>query len=92
MLVIIILLFIFVLAWIISSIYHSGSKSTISETTNRDIAPIEPVFDTKTLDELKKRQKINPIYELESITPTPIAFPTSTVPTQAASKGGQLLL
>lgn len=91
-LIIIILLFIFALAWIVSSVYHSAVSSTISETASKDIFPIAPVFDTKTIDKLKERQKITPSFELGNITPTPIALPTLKISPQNASEGGKLLL
>lgn len=91
-LIIITLLFIFVLAWIGGSLYHSGISSTISEDTSKNIAPIAPTFDIKTIDKLKERQKITPSFELETITPTPIAFPTLIIPPQNASGEGKLPL
>jgi len=91
-LIIIILLFIFTLVWIGGSIYHNAVNSTISETTSKDIFPIEPVFDTKTIDKLKKRQKIIPSFELENIIPTPIALPTLKISPKNASEEGKLLL
>ena len=90
-LAIIILLFIFVLAWIGESIYSSGVSSTISGTTSQDIMPISPTFDTKTIEKLKQRQKIVPVYELGNATPTPVVLPT--LPSSPnASQGGKLQL
>jgi cell division protein YceG involved in septum cleavage len=91
-LIIIVLLFIFVLVWMGGSIYHSTVSSTISETTSKDIFPIEPSFDTKAIDKLKERQKIIPSFELGNVTPTPIALPTLKIFPQNASEGGKLLL
>lgn len=91
-LVIIILLFIFALAWIGESIYHSAISSTISEAINKDIAPISPTFDTETINKLKERQKTTPAYELGNITPTPLALPTIKISPKTASEGGKLLL
>lgn len=91
-LIIIIPLFIFALAWIGSSIYHSGVSSTISEATGEDISPIAPVFDTKTIDKLKERQKIIPSFELGEITPTPIVLPTLRVTPQNTPEERMLLL
>ena len=91
-LIITIFLFIFVLTWIGGSIYHSGVSSTISETTSKEISPIMPVFDTKTIDELRERQKITPSFELGGTTPTPIALPTPKISPQNASEEGKLLL
>lgn len=89
--IIIVLFFIFIVVWIGGSIYHSGVNSTISESTSRDIAPIDPVFDTKGIEKLKSRKKIIPSFDLESISPTPIVLPTLS-PSPNASLGGRLLL
>ncbi|MDO8659745.1 MAG: hypothetical protein Q7K54_04035 [Candidatus Parcubacteria bacterium] len=92
-LIIIILLFVFVLAWIGSSLYHTVIGSTISETTNQDILPIQPSFNNSEIDKLKQRQKISPSFDLETITPTPIpTLPTQIVTQQKASAGGELSL
>ncbi len=91
-LIIIVLLFIFAVSWIGSSIYHSAVNSTISETTSKDIAPIAPNFDTKTIDKLKERQVIIPSFELGNVTPTPVVLPTLKISPQNASEGGKLLL
>jgi hypothetical protein len=91
-LIIIVLLFIFVLTWIGGSIYHSALSSTISEEINQNISPISPVFDVKAIDKLKERQKINPSFELGSVTPTPIVLPTIEVSPQNASGEGKILL
>lgn len=91
-LMIIIPLFIFISIWIGFSFYHSIVTSTISETTSKDISPIAPVFDTKTIDKLKERQKITPSFELENVTPTPIVLPTLKISPQNASEEGKLLL
>lgn len=90
--IILIMLFVFVVAWTGSSIYHGIVSSTISETTSKDIFPIEPTFDTKTIDKLKQRQKINPSFELGDITPTsnPI-LPTEIVSPLDASAEGKII-
>lgn len=79
--IILILLFIGIAAWIGSNIYHSAINSTISETINQDILPIAPVFDTEVINKLKQRQEINPSFELEAITENP----------EEASQEGQLV-
>jgi hypothetical protein len=91
-LIIIVLLLIFVLTWIGGSIYHSALSSTISEEINQNISPISPVFDVKTIDKLKERQKINPSFELGNITPTPAILPITEIPPQNASGEGKILL
>lgn len=90
-LIIIVLLFIFAVAWIGSSIYHSAVSSTISENTSKDISPIAPNFDTKTIDRLKSREIIAPSFDLGDVTPTPIVLPTP-ISSPDASAGGRLLL
>ena len=90
-LIIIILLFIFTLAWIGSSIYHSAVNSTISENVSQDIKPIDPTFDTKTVDKLKSRVKIAPSFELKSVAPTPIVLPTLPYSPNASQEGKLLL-
>lgn len=90
-LIIVILLFVLVSAWIGESIYRSAVSSTISENINRDITPISPDFDTKTIDRLKSRDKIFPLYDLENVSPSPITLPT-LAPSQNASQEGRLLL
>ncbi len=69
---------IIVLAWIGFSIYHNLATSTISEVQSVNIKPINPTFDTKTIDALKKRDKVFPIYEL--------------APSQVATSGGNIKL
>lgn len=91
-LIILILLFIFVVAWVASNIYHSIVSSTISDTINQDISPISPTFDIKTINKLKERQKINPSFELENITPTPTPLPIEILSPQNSSEERKLLL
>lgn len=55
--------FILVVFWIGFSIYHKSVTSTISETLSTQIAPINPNFDSKTIEKIKKRKVIVPIYE-----------------------------
>lgn len=94
-LVLLIPTFIFVFAWIGFGIYHSSVKSTISEELNMQITPISPDFDTKTIDKLKKRQNVTPIYQAQNstIVPTPsVTLPViSTGSATQATLGGSLL-
>lgn len=88
--------FIFVVIWIISSIYHGLMTSTISQNENMQITPISPNFDIKVIDNLKQRKAVTPIYEISGssvipspptqITPTPIGSQSAKV----ASQGGAL--
>jgi hypothetical protein len=75
--------FIFALAWIGFSLIHNITVSTISETLDTQIAPISPNFDTNTVDSLKLRKNVAPIYQLT----VPIqnivipATPSAAIPT-----------
>ncbi len=55
--------FIMVVLWVAFSIYHNHVSSTISEPLSLQIEPIGKTFDLKTLGELKKRERLNPVYE-----------------------------
>lgn len=59
-------LFILVLGWIILSIYHNFATSTITENISTEITAISATFDTNTIEKLKKRIKISPLYELNT--------------------------
>ena len=91
-LIILALLFVFVVAWIGGNIYHNIASSTIAETTNQDISPITATFDTKTINKLKQRQKINPSFELGNIAPTPTPIPSEILFPQKSSEEGKLIL
>ncbi|MBI2028067.1 MAG: hypothetical protein HYT07_00525 [Candidatus Levybacteria bacterium] len=78
LIVILVLLLIIVIVWVGGNVYHNLNKSTISELTAQEILPIDPNFDTKALDELKKRKPVNPIFESAIETPTPSPVATSS--------------
>lgn len=59
-------LFFLVLVWIIFSVYHNRVSSTIPETLNVQITPIEGSFDKRTINELKDRENLLPIFEATS--------------------------
>lgn len=87
---------ILVFAWIGFSIYHNLATSTISQTLETSISPINPAFDKKTLEALKRREKAVPVYTLqnESVSPTPISSPSaesSLTTEKQATQGGGLL-
>lgn len=87
---------ILVLLWIAFSIYHNLSMSTIPQTLETSISPIDPTFDKKTLETLKQRKKTVPVYTLESepLSPTPISSPSAEIPLneeEQATQGGELL-
>lgn len=95
--IILVLLLIFVVVWIVINVYHNLNISTIPETTKQEIAPINPAFDIKTIDKIKKREEVTPLYELENL-PTPIpsripqASPSSRLNIKTASEEGNIQL
>ena len=98
--------FILVVAWVGFSIYHSFATSTVSEPLGKQIQPIPASFDTKSIQELKKRKQI--VLDLSSLensasnssqpTPSPVpsisptATPALVATTSAttATEGGSL--
>lgn len=94
--------FILVIAWIIFSIYHKSITSTISETLSVQIVPINPNFDATTLEKIKERNSVAPLYQIQQIpTPTPSLqiSPTQTgspsasqinIQSQESTQGGSL--
>lgn len=86
--------FIFIFAWIGFGIYHNSVKSTISEELNMQITPISPDFDTKTIDKLKKRQNVTPIYQTNESTQSSAIVPTPvvTLPISGTSSAEQATL
>lgn len=49
--------------WIGFNIYHNLAVSKISAPIQKNIIPISPDFDTKTIEAIKNRQSVEPIYE-----------------------------
>lgn len=77
--------FILVLLWIIFSIYHNLSSSTISEALNLQISPIAPAFDLDTVENLKRREQIIPASNALPETPTPTPSISETIPSSSES-------
>lgn len=70
-----------VAAWIGFNIFHNLATSTISSTLNTNILPITPNFDIKTISNLKQREKVVPLFQLQKIetpTPSPLPIPTAS--------------
>lgn len=55
--------FLLIIAWVAFNIYHNTVSSTIPETLNVQIVPINPSFDSKTIQSLKNRARIEPMYQ-----------------------------
>lgn len=60
-------MFIIVALWILFNVYHAWVTSTITDDLKIQIIPISPKFDLQTLDKLKTREKIEPVFELNNI-------------------------
>lgn len=65
--------FVLTVAWVGFNLYHKWATSTISSSLQIQIQPITPDFDSRTLEKLKTREKISPILEAKS--PSPTVFP-----------------
>lgn len=94
--IILVLLLIFVIAWIGTNVYRNLKQSTISEAINQEITPIEPTFNIQIIEDLKKRQAVSPVFELEALsapTPsrTPISSPSSNLNEKNATGEGKIL-
>lgn len=55
--------FVTVAAWIVLSIYHIWVNSTISPIDASAIAPIDPKFDMNTINKLRMRERVEPLYQ-----------------------------
>jgi len=60
------LTFLTVAAWIGFNIYHIIVTSTIDEELQIQILPIKPEFDMGTIENLKKRQVVEPMYQFDN--------------------------
>ncbi len=58
--------FVLIVAWIGFSIYHNLVSSTITAPVEEKIFPIDPNFDTRTIDILRERRSIAPIFQLNN--------------------------
>lgn len=75
-------IFILVFAFIAFNIYHNSVTSTIPDTLSIKISPISPNFDLQAIEDIKKRIRISPIFELSKPLPSPtIPLPTIFSPT-----------
>lgn len=59
--------FLTVVVWIGLSIYHIWVTSTISDIDAASILPINPKFDNATINKLKTREIIEPLYQFNEI-------------------------
>ena len=72
--------FVLVVLWVGFNLYHAYVTSTIEPDLQIKILPIEPRFDTETIEKLKTREKITPLYESDSASPEAVVAPLPTSP------------
>lgn len=82
--------FIIVLAWIIFNIFHSANTSTIPDAVTIQVAPINPNFDINTIQELKKRTKIDPALSFEKVAVESLTISPTPIPSETSSESAQL--
>lgn len=79
--------FILVVAWITFNIYHIFVTSTISQHIQYQLAPIDPAFDQQTMQQLKTREDINPLFGSQSVASNSGTTQTTpTIPSQTPSQ------
>ena len=83
LLIILASLFVIAVLWVTSNIYHSYTTSTIKDPLSVQIIPIEGEFDTKTIDQIKERRRVDPLYEI-GIQISGAPTPTPQVSTESA--------
>ncbi len=83
-----------VVSWIIFSVYHSYTTSTITQDTSIGITPIPAKFDTQTLDKLKEKNQVEVDLSKDrvniSITPGETKITPATGSAGSASDAGQI--
>ncbi len=82
-----------VILWIVFSVISKYTSPTVNDVVLSSVTPIEKTFDLATLDQIKKRQKVEPLFTAQqpvvSITPTispnPRLISPTTSPTPTTS-------
>ena len=67
--------FIVIAAWIGFNIYHTHVTTTITPELQIRILPIQPEFDTATIENLKTRKQVVPVTALSNSVPQDPAIP-----------------
>lgn len=90
--------FFLIVAWVAFNIYHNSVVSTTPEVLEKETLPINPNFDEATINKLKERKKVSPIYDLKIPSPSPAdlsispeASPAVEFITPIASEGGGIV-
>ncbi len=66
------------IAWVIFSVIHASTSSTIASDVNNEILPISATFDMRTITALQSRQSITPVYTFHTIPNAPISSASSS--------------
>lgn len=74
------LTFLTVVAWIGFNIYHIMATSTINDIDAASIIPITPKFDMDTINKLKTREIVEPVYQFIGTTQDNTATSSSETP------------
>lgn len=80
--------FIVVAAWISFNIYHIYATSTVSQDIQSDLTPISPVFDPVTMNQLKTRENVEPLYKIQKSTLSPASSDQFTQPSPTPPVSG----
>lgn len=81
--------FLTVAAWIGFSIYHIVVTSTISEELQLQITAIDPNFDMDTINKLKGREKIEPLYQFNETLASASASTSNVADAKPSTDSGQ---
>ena len=66
LLIILVPLFVLTVLWVVFNIYHNYVTSTIKDPLSIQIIPIEGKFDTNTVNKIKSRKRVDPLYEVQA--------------------------
>lgn len=84
-----------ILVWIATDIYRSKASVTVSPSLKQALEPLNPDFDQKALDQIKKLGNIPlppPPTPITSPTPIPITTPNPTPQQTIASPSASVLI
>lgn len=81
-------------AWVGFTAYHTYKTSTISEKINQQIIPISPDIDLQTIEIIKSKKAVTPLYDNAQsqnfeASPSSSINQTTPTPTQTASVSAQ---
>lgn len=81
--------FVVIVFWIGFNIYHNLAITTISEPLEKNIIPISPNFDLKSIEAIKNKASVQPIFETEAASgPSQLIFETQEEISQTSESAG----